>query len=278
MRSVVVTGASSGIGRATALELSGRGYDVIGTVRSDAKAESLVTAALERGRSLRTVVLEVADEAACEEVFAAIGDMTDGGPWAVVNNAGVELLGAVEDVDCRQARHVLEVNLLAPIRICRLVLPAMRRRGAGRIVNVTSHAGLVASPFNGWYAASKHGVEALSDSLRMETARDGVHVSLVEPGFHETAMVPEGERRLSELGEMKDSAYSDAYAETLRRLRRLRPFRPADDVARVICRALESRRPRARYLVGKETPLTRLALFTPQWTMDRYLRAFTGLR
>ncbi|MEW2576267.1 SDR family oxidoreductase [Streptomyces syringium] len=278
MPSVVVTGASSGIGRATAVELARRGYDVLGTVRSADKAEDLMAAAENHGAPMRTVLLDVADPDSCEEAFAHIERLTGGGPWAVVNNAGTELMGAVEDIAEEEARYLLEVNLLGPFRLCRLALPAMRRRGSGRIVNVTSHAGLVASPFNGWYAASKHALEALSDSLRMESARYGVSVSVVEPGFHETPMVPDAQRRLARLAADGTSPFQDAYASTSRYLERLRPFRPAEDAARVVCRAVTARRPRARYLTGRESFLTRITPFVPQPLSDAFLRRATGLR
>lgn len=278
MRSVVVTGASSGIGRATALELARDGYLVVGTVRSRDKAAELTAAAKAQGCSVRTVLMDVADRDSCDEAYVHIEQLTDGGPWALVNNAGTELMGAVDEVTEEEALHLLEVNLLGPLRLCRLALPAMRRRGHGRIVNVTSHAGLVASPFNGWYAASKHALEALSDSLRMESARYGVRVTVVEPGFHETPMVPAAQQRLDRLAGDHASPFQDAYAATTRYLERLRPFPPAEDAARVVCRAVRARNPRARYLVGKESFLTRMHPFTPQSVSDAFLRRATGLR
>ncbi|MFF7690223.1 SDR family oxidoreductase [Streptomyces syringium] len=277
MRSVVVTGASSGIGSATAIELARRGYDVLGTVRTEEKAKSLVAAAAGQGRSVRTVLLDVADPRSCTEAFAHIEHLTGGGPWAVVNNAGVELMGAVEDVSEAEARYLLEVNLFGALRMCRLALPAMRGRGAGRIVNVTSHAGLAASPFNGWYAASKHALEALSDSLRMESARYGVRVSVVEPGFHETPMVPRAQRRLARLAAEGASPFQDAYEVTAGCLERLRPFRGAEEAARVVCRAVSARRPRARYLTGRESFLTRVGQVMPPVVSDAFLRRATGL-
>src|SRR3954447_18875019 len=136
-RSVVVTGANSGIGLATALELAGAGYDVIGTARTQDKADVLLDAAADRGVGVRTALLDVADAESTEKGFAEIDGMTDGGPWAVVNNAGLAQAGAVEDVDDEAARYQLEVNLVAPARIARLVLPAMRERHDGRIINVS---------------------------------------------------------------------------------------------------------------------------------------------
>ncbi|MFI9203043.1 SDR family oxidoreductase [Streptomyces sp. NPDC053048] len=277
MRSVVVTGANSGIGRAVVLELARRGYDVIGTVRTEEKAKALEAAAGDHSRTVRTVLMDVADADSCEAAFEQVEEMTGGGPWAVVNNAGAHLAGAVEDVTEEEARRLLEVNLLGPARICRLVLPVMRRRGGGRIVNVTSMAGLVSAPFNGWYAASKHAMEALSDALRMESAHFGVHVALVEPGFHETAMTFQGASRLVQLALEHNSWYQNAYGVTLGSLARHRPFRPAEAAARTVCRAVCARRPAARYCTGREVLMIRAHQYAPALLMDGIQRRLTGL-
>ncbi|MFI2200280.1 SDR family oxidoreductase [Streptomyces sp. NPDC020192] len=189
MRSVVVTGASSGIGRATALDLAAHGFEVIATARTTEKAGKLTAAARERGTALRTVLLDVTDPHSCQDAVTEIDELTGGGPWALVNNAGIAVPGAFEDVSDSDARAVLETNLLGVARMTRLVLPGMRRRGNGRIVQMSSVGGLVSLPLNGWYCASKHGVEALSDAVRRETASAGIRVSLVEPGFIDTPMV-----------------------------------------------------------------------------------------
>src|SRR3954465_13459228 len=137
-RTVVVTGANSGIGLATALELAGAGYDVIGTARTQDKADVLLDAAADRGVGVRSVLLDVADAESTEKGFAEIDAMTDGGPGAVVNNAGLAQAGGGGGVADEAVRYQLEVNLVAPARIARLVLPGMRARGDGRIVNVSS--------------------------------------------------------------------------------------------------------------------------------------------
>src|SRR2546423_2164605 len=154
-RTVVVTGANSGIGLVTALELADAGYDVIGTARTEAKAAILHDAAAERGLAVDTVLLDVADAESTAKGFAEIDALTDGGPWAVVNNAGLAQAGSIEDVDDDEVRYQLEVNLVAPARIARLVLPGMRERGDGRIVNISSIAGRMSLPLMGWYCACK---------------------------------------------------------------------------------------------------------------------------
>ena len=248
-RTVVVTGANSGIGLTTAVELAAAGYDVIGTARSQDKADVLHQAADERDVSVRTVLLDVADAESTEKGFAEIDALTDGGPWAVVNNAGLAQAGAVEDVDDDAVRYQLEVNLVAPARIARLVLPGMRARGDGRIVNVSSIAGRMSLPLMGWYCASKHGLEAMTDALRMEVAEYGVKVSLVEPGSFGTG-IWEGAR-------YPESASTENYAVAYDRARRttVTGTRVMPDpvwVARTVRLALGSPMPLARYLIGAD--------------------------
>jgi NAD(P)-dependent dehydrogenase (short-subunit alcohol dehydrogenase family) len=248
-KSVVITGANSGIGLATALELARVGYDVIGTVRNEDKARRLHEAAAERDVSVRSVLADVADEEQTRQAFAQIDDLTDGGPWAVINNAGYAQAGAIEDVPAEDARHQLEVNLVAPARIAQLVLPGMRERGDGRIVNVSSIAGRVSSPLTGWYGASKHGLEAMSDALRMEVARFGVRVVLIEPGGFGTGIWDAGQESLPG-GE--GSVYADAYDSAREWTRRGSNMFDPVWVARVIRFALATPRPLPRYLVGAD--------------------------
>jgi len=246
-KSVVVTGANSGIGRATALELAGAGYDVYGTVRSEEKAATLSADAGEKGVALRPVVCDVGDADSCKEGFAEIAAATGGGPWAVVNNAGFAQPGAVEDVSDDLARAQLEINLVAPARVAKLVLPHMRELGEGRIVNVSSIAGRVSTPFTGWYSASKHGLEALSDALRVEVGQFGVKVILIEPGGFGTDIWSGGGEVLPEAGH---TFYSTAYQRAQTVTSRGGELPDPVWVARAIRLALASPRPLPRYLVG----------------------------
>lgn len=246
-RSVVVTGANSGIGLATALELARVGYDVIGTARSESKAAVLREAAAERGLTVRTALCDVADETSTREGFAEVDRMTDGGPWAVVNNAGFAQAGAVEDVSAEDARYQLEVNLVAPARIAQLVLPGMRARGDGRIVNVSSIAGRVSAPLTGWYAASKHGLEALSDALRIEVAQFGVKVVLIEPGGFGTGIWDAGAESFPA---PESSAYADVYERARSMTLKGNHFPDPVWVGRAVRLALANPVPLSRYLVG----------------------------
>jgi NAD(P)-dependent dehydrogenase (short-subunit alcohol dehydrogenase family) len=268
-KSVVITGANSGIGLATAVELARAGYDVIGTARSQEKADVLHAAAGERDVEVRSVILDVADEASTRQGFDRIDVLTGGGPWAVINNAGFAQAGAVEDVSAEDARYQLEVNIVAPARIAQLVLPGMRERGDGRIVNISSIAGRVSSPLTGWYCASKHGLEALSDSLRMEVARFGVKVILVEPGGFGTGIWDSGAESFPD---DEDSAYADVYGHAKTWTRRGNSFFDPVWVARVIRLALGTSRPLPRYLVGFDAVGLTLSDLAPTAITDRVKR------
>ncbi|MFF8657618.1 SDR family oxidoreductase [Streptomyces huasconensis] len=271
MKSVVITGATSGIGMATALELSARGFQIIGTARTTEGAEKLAAAAAERGVELHTVLLDVTDPDSCRTAMADITDMTVGGPWALVNNAGIAVSGAFEDVCENDAWAVLETNLLGTARMTRLALPAMRRRGAGRIVQMSSVAGLVAMPLNGWYCAGKHALEALTDALRREIAGSGIHVSLIEPGFIDTPMLTDGLRHLP-----AHTRYETAYAAMRRLVARRGPLGP-EVVARTVAKALTAPVPRRRYGIGHEAALGRLARLAPPAAVDLTMRTVLRL-
>lgn len=276
-RSVVVTGANSGIGLVTALELAGAGYDVIGTVRSAAKTEVIERAARDRGVSVGTALVDVDDPDSCAEGFAEIATRTDGGPWGVVNNAGFAQSGAVEDVTDEQARAQLETNVVAPMRIARLVLPAMRERGEGRIVNISSVAGRLSTPLMGWYCASKHALEAVTDALRMEVEGDGVRVVLVEPGMFGTDIWSSAQTGgFPEAGSARyAAAYARAEAVGSHSVRLPDPVW----VARTVRLALSNPVPLARYVVGADAVGGLLAeTLMPTAITDWVKSVTTGLR
>ncbi|MFI0914118.1 SDR family oxidoreductase [Streptomyces abikoensis] len=262
-KTVVITGATSGIGRATALDLAAHGFHVIATARTTEKAGKLTAEAAERGHTLRTVLLDVTDPRSCQDAVAEIDEQTDGGPWALVNNAGIVNPGAFEDVSETDARAVLEVNLLGVARMTRLVLPGMRQRGEGRIIQMSSAGGLIAVPFNGWYSAGKFALEALTDTLRRELAGSGVRVSLIEPGTVDTPLVSGALARLAP----PDSRYEAAYDRARRIVTARKPPGP-ETVARAVRRALTARVPRRRYGVGYEAVMARAARLIPPAAVD----------
>ena len=271
---VLITGANSGIGLASALRLAGRGWSVHGTVRSEAKAEQLAAAAKEAGVAARVhpLVLDVSDHAAVVEAWPDLPDF-----YAVVNNAGYSESGAIEEVSAERAKAQLDVNLIAPAVVSACALPAMRRRGRGRIVMISSVAGRAAiMPLNGWYHASKFGLEALSDVLRVEVASFGIQVVIIEPGFFKTNI---GESIRGHDTTHEGSPYAKAYERVSTLLDWVERLAPGPDaVARAIGTAVESARPRKRYLVGLDAIATVASQpFTPRELTDLAMRLSTGL-
>jgi NAD(P)-dependent dehydrogenase (short-subunit alcohol dehydrogenase family) len=276
-KTVLVTGANSGIGLVTVLELAGAGYDVIGSVRSPAKAEVVQQAADDRGVTLRTVEMDVNDADSCKQGIEELAEMTDGGPWAVVNNAGYAQAGAVEDIDDEMVRAQLETNLVAPMRIARLVLPKMRARGEGRIINVSSIAGRLSTPLMGWYCASKHGLEAVTDALRMEVEPDGIRVILVEPGMFGTDIWTAAQH--DQFPPPTTARYAAAYARSDSLSSQSKRLPDPVWVARTIRLALSNPLPMARYLVGADAMGGVLAETLMPTAVTDYVKAVTtGLR
>jgi NAD(P)-dependent dehydrogenase (short-subunit alcohol dehydrogenase family) len=257
--------------------LASRGWDTWGTVRTAAKGDDLVAEAVKAGVSgkVHPVVLDVSDHAAIVATWPELP-----GFYAVVNNAGYSEMGAVEEVSAADAKAQLDVNLVAPAIVSACALPAMRARGAGRIVMVSSMFGKAAvMPLNGWYHASKFGLEALSDVLRMEVASFGVKVSIVEPGFFRTGIDARPADKAKELAARKNSPYRAAYeraADGFATAGRFAP--PPSIVARTISSAIENRRPLRRYLVGFDAvTVTAAERLLPRELTDNMARMMTGL-
>lgn len=240
----LVTGGSSGIGRATALLLARSGYRVFATVRSAAKGDALRADAA--GLPVEILQLDLVDEAGAhavvQEVLRRAGRID-----VLVNNAGYAKLGAVEDLPRDDLRHQFEVNVFGAMQLAREVVPTMRAQRAGRIVNVSSLAGKMSVPFMGAYCASKYALEAFSDALRTELKPAGIRVALVEPGpvatnFNHLA------RNESHLILQAPSVFHATY-ERMRLQGAERWSASPERVARVIRRCIEASRPRARYRV-----------------------------
>ena len=275
-KSVLVTGANSGIGAVTCLELAGAGWDVIGSARTPDKAARLTDLAAERGLALRTVLLDVDDDASCRAAVEEVQQLT-GGLHALVNNAGFARSGAVEDVSDEQARAQFETNVIAPARLARLVLPGMRERGEGRIVNISSVAGRLSTPLMGWYCASKHALEAMTDALRMEVEGDGVKVSLIEPGMFATDVWAAAQT--GGFPETTSSRYAAAYARGEALGARAHKLPDPVWVARTIRIALTNPVPLARYVVGADAVGGILAETLLPTLVTDYVKALsTGLR
>jgi NAD(P)-dependent dehydrogenase (short-subunit alcohol dehydrogenase family) len=270
MKAVLTTGANSGIGLATVLEVAKLGFRSIGSVRSEAKADAVAKVAADAGLEVETVLLDVTDEEACTRV------LSDLSLYGLVNNAGYGLTGAVEDVSDDEARAALETMVLAPMRLARLALPHMRGRREGRIVNVSSIMGRTATPLTGWYQAAKHGLEAVTDALRVEVAGAGVRVSLVEPGGFKTSIWDDLERDVERRGA---SQFGGSYLRLKQVMRLGEPVMGEPSrVAKIIGRALTSPRPRSRYLVGIDAQAAALSdSLTPDPVKDFVFRRVLGL-
>jgi len=243
-RTVLVTGASSGIGEATARAFLERGWTVHAAARRTEKMESLEEA------GAQVHFLDLTDEASIGDLVSRLGK-EPGSLDAIVNNAGIGVYGSVEEVPMDEARRQFEVNLFGIARLTQLVLPAMREARSGTIVNISSIGGRVYTPMGAWYHASKHALEGWSDCLRLEVATFGIRVVIVEPGaieteFAEIAIAPLLER--SEGGPYTDFARKMATAT--RRAYLDKKASSPDLIARIIVKAVESRRPKTRYIAG----------------------------
>jgi NAD(P)-dependent dehydrogenase (short-subunit alcohol dehydrogenase family) len=271
---VLVTGASTGIGEATALHLRELGFEPVAAVRRDEDAERLGS------QRLRTVKLDVTDEAQIAAAREAVGD----GPLAgLVNNAGVAVAAPLEYVPLDQLRRQLEVNLIGQVAVTQAFLPALRRAG-GRIVNVSSIGGRVALPLLAPYNASKFALEAVSDSLRRELRSQGVDVIVIEPGGVKTPIWGKGSELGNELTAQMppegERLYGRLIADVRRETVKIAQERglPPRAVAEVIGKALTADRPRTRYVVGNDAKVrAQLARLLPDRAMDRLIgRALGG--
>ena len=271
---VVVTGASTGIGEATAVHLSELGFDVRAGVRKDEDAERL------RGRGLTPLKLDVTDPASVQAARDELGDAPLAG---LVNNAGIALSGPLEFIPLDELRRQLDVNLVGQVAVIQALLPALRR-ARGRIVNVSSIGGRVALPLIGPYNASKFALEGVSDSLRRELRGQGVDVVVVEPGGVKTPIWKKGnaeaDRLLEQMPPEAERLYgglADALRKQTVKIERDRGMEP-EAVAEVVGTALTARRPRTRYLVGRDAKLrARMAAVLPDRAMDSLIgRALGG--
>lgn len=269
-RVALTTGANSGIGLATTLELARRGLRSVGTVRSAAKAVVVTEAAESCGLDVETAILDVTDAESCARVVRTYH------PTVIVNNAGYPVTGAVEDVGDEEVRAALETMVVGPMRLARLALPHMREVRDGRIVNVSSIYGRATTPLTGWYQGSKHALEAVSDALRAEVAGDGIKVVLIEPGFVRTGIWAEVD---DELRGRADSDFGPSYQRLLANTRLAGPLMtdPAK-VADVIADVVTGRNPRARYLVGCDAQaIAGLRTWVPTRVWDLVARTLLDL-
>jgi NAD(P)-dependent dehydrogenase (short-subunit alcohol dehydrogenase family) len=265
VRTALVTGASSGIGEASAARLARSGWRVLAGVRRPGEAPE----------GTEEVALDVTDAAQIQAAADGVEEL-----HALVNNAGIAIAMPLEFVPLAELRHQLEVNLVGQVAVTQAFLPALRR-ARGRIVFVGSIAGKSALPFLGPYAASKHALEAVADSLRLELRPWGIRVSIVEPGTIKTPIWTRGAAKADELL-ASDERAAELYGARVAAFRRVAVKRgaggaPAENVAEVVEKALTAERPRARYLVGRDARIRAGVELLPARARDRlYERLLLG--
>ena len=246
-RTILITGATSGIGRFAALYLARLGHTVIATGRNRDALESLTVDAY--GARLSALRLDVTDDASIQAAVAHVDTITGGrGLDVLVNNAGYGLLAPLSEVSDADLRRQFDTNVFGLMAVTRAFLPAMRERGSGRIINVSSVGGRITMPFGGAYSASKYALESISDALRVELAPFGIQVVLIEPGVIRSEF---GNRSMDLVGQYRvdGSPYAPVFdrAEELQARSEQMAVGP-DVIARVMARAIEARRPAARYV------------------------------
>ena len=278
-RILLITGATSGIGRHAALHLSRKGHRVIATGRNEKALAELAAEAKTGGHALETLRIDVTDAASIESAKRAVDEMTGGyGLDVLVNNAGYGVLGPTALITDADMRAQYEVNVFGLMAMTRAFVPAMRERGQGRVVNVSSLGGKYTLPLFGVYNSTKFAVESLSDAHRMELRAFGVHVSLIEPGVIDTGFT---DRSMVEVSKYKGAV--NPYAKVLARSEEMRKMTDMTAVgpaciSRAIERAATSRWPSARYVAPfrAQVMVSFLRVLPTSWA-DAIMRVMTGL-
>jgi NAD(P)-dependent dehydrogenase (short-subunit alcohol dehydrogenase family) len=279
VRSALVTGSSTGIGRATALRLDAAGWRVFAGVRREEDADSLRAAGSQR---LTPVMLDVTDAGAISALAERLSEeLGAAGLDGLVNNAGVAIPSPLETIPIDDFRRQIEVNLTGQVAVTQALLPLIRC-ARGRIVFISSIGGRIAFPLTGAYHAAKFGIEAAGDVFRQELRPWKISVSIVEPGSIDTPIWDRGERAADEIGERtphREELYGKAIAAYRKVARDLAERGiPPEKVAEAIEHALTARRPRPRYLVGLDAKLqARAKIFIPTRIFDRAVARVMGL-
>ena len=270
-KTALVTGASSGMGKEIAKRLIKDGFQVYATARRLEKLDDLAKLG---ATPLR---MDISKE---EEIKPAVDTILEqvGSVDVLVNNAGFGLYGPIEDISIDEARYQFEVNVFGPARLTQLLLPAMRKKGSGTIVNITSMGGKIYTLLGGWYHATKHALEGWSDCLRLELAPFGIKVVIVEPGLIETAfgdvvadnlLKRSGSRAYSKLTQVVAKTTKEAYG-------RGRGTNPSV-IARIVSKAVKTRKPDPRYVAGKyAAPMIMIRKWFGDRVFDRVIMSQMG--
>jgi NAD(P)-dependent dehydrogenase (short-subunit alcohol dehydrogenase family) len=276
---VVVTGSSTGIGRACVLELDRLGFPVFAGVRTEADGENLRRKASER---LEPLMLDVTEPSDISRAAERVVEVTGGELAGLVNNAGIGVGGPVELLSIEDFRRQLEVNLIGQVAVTKAFIPALRR-ARGRLVFISSIGGLVATPYMAPYHASKFGLEAVGDVLRQELRPFGVQVSIVEPSSVATPIWDKGQRTAETVRIELTVEARELYGEPIERFANAlgqvaSRGAPPEKVAGVVTHALTARRPRTRYRVGADTrAMATVGRLLPDRVRDRLIARASGL-
>lgn len=277
MATVLISGASKGIGRATALYLDAKGFTVIAGVRSEGDGESLRKAGSPR---LRTATLDITNEGQISQTARLVAEVAGtSGLDGLVNNAGISVPGPLEFIQLDEFRREIEVNLVGQLALTQAVLELVRK-AKGRIVYISSVGGRIAGPMLGAYHASKFAIEAITDTLRQELAPWHMHVVSIEPGAVATPIWETGAKTAERLLSQAPPRLLELYGEAISRTRAgaeraARRGIPPEQVARVVEKALTARRPRTRYPVGLDGKIgARIIARLPDRLRDRLFSGF----
>ncbi|WP_169581920.1 MULTISPECIES: oxidoreductase [Microbacterium] len=272
VKTALITGASSGIGEATARRLRSLGYVVYGAARRVDRMSQL------EAEGIRTVAMDVTDD---ESMRAAVDRILDetGRIDVLVNNAGYGSYGALEDIAIEEGRRQFDVNVFGAVRLAQLVLPHMRQRRSGTIVNISSMGGRIYTPLGGWYHGTKFALEALSDCLRMEVKPFGIDVVIVEPGSIATEWGSiAADNVLATSGSGPYAPQAAAVSNLLRAESGSSRTSPPSVVADAIAKAVSARRPKTRYVVGfAARPLITLRALLPDRAFDGLIARAAGI-
>ena len=279
-KTVFITGATDGLGRASALLLAERGYRVFAAGRSAEKRVGLDAVAREKNLPLETLELDVCSDASVQRAVAAVIEKA-GAPDVLFNNAGVNFSAVVEDLRIEDWRRQFETNFFGVLRVTKALLPHMRERRGGRIVMMSSVSGFVTAPTQGAYSGSKFALEALSNALRLELYPFNIRVVLIEPGYIITG-IQQAAAELAKpyMEKMQSGAYAALYERFLASVTgaRARSGTTPEDCARVVLRAIESPNPRIRYVVTRLGVFAKWAKrFLPDKALDAMFRRRFGI-
>ncbi len=258
MKTVLVTGASSGIGKATAIYLAEKGYKVYGAARRADKLSDLIR------YGIHPITLDLANESSIQECVDQIIS-ENGSIDVLINNAGSGYYGALEDMPMSDAKYQMEINVFAAARLIQLVLPAMRKKGFGKIVNISSIGGKVTLPMGVWYHASKFAIEGLSDALRKEVKDFGIDVIVIEPGGTKSEMTNLGTIYLEK------TSGNTAYSKLAKGVSKMyaNTSKNASDpivIAKLIHQGIEAKKPKTRYVGASGA---KMMLFLRKMLSDR---------